>query len=238
MTRTVAVAASALALLMPARSFATTLTFNEFGSSQLVSANNLQTSGITISFTPGQAYYNGLIGSDGHSVFAVDPVLTGPTTGILTVSFGAPTNTLAFDIVLQSIMPIGDSSSSPDGGPAYIVNLSSGANYSEATSPQPGGLYSEGQFRYSGPAISGASLSFYYGQDPSDNTVGAFALDNLTFDSGESTSTPEGGTLCMVGAGLVVLSLLIRQSTKQSRHRHSPEYHHSFHRRIRLVRLD
>jgi len=236
MTRIVAVAASTLALLLPARSFATTLNFPEYGSSQLVPLNHLQTSGLTISFLPGQGYYNGTIGTDGHSVFPQDLVLTGPTTGMPTLSFSDPSNTLDLDVVLLSLMPMVDPSLSIDGGPAYTISFSSGEHYNGATARQPGGLYPEEQFSYSGAATSNESLSFFYGRSASHNSVGTPGFNYLTFDRGDSTSTPEGRTLCMVGAGLIVLSMVIRQSTK--RHRHPSEDRHGLRRRVRLVRQE
>jgi hypothetical protein len=60
-------------LAVPALSTGSTLTF--------------ETQGVLFGFTPGQATYNGTIGTSGNAVFSIDPVLTGPTTGTLDLTF-------------------------------------------------------------------------------------------------------------------------------------------------------
>jgi hypothetical protein len=157
--------------------------------------------GLTFGFLPGVALYNGAVGTEGNAVFSDDPLLTGPASGLLTLTFDVPTTLLQFDVVLQSIVPIGDSSDSPDSGPAYTVSLSTGSVFNEAAAPQPNGLYSEDQFSYQGAPITSATVSFFDGQDTSGNTVGAFGLDNLTFN------TAEPGTMFLIGLGCVVMGL-------------------------------
>ena len=116
-------------------------------------------------FSPDQAFFNQIVGTDGFAVLSIDPVLTGPTTGALTIAFDAPTTLLRFDILMQSIFTIDDSNQGPNGGPAYTVLLSNGMSLSGGTTPQENGVYSEGEFVYSGDAIDGAVISFFNGAD-------------------------------------------------------------------------
>ena len=128
-------------LTVPAVSTGSTLTFDEFGITPAIDVNGLKMPGVLFGFTPGQATYNGTIGTSGNAVFSIDPVLMGPTTGTLDLTFTYLTPILQFDIVLQSIFPIDDSSSGPDGGPAYTVLLSNGTTLTGSTTPQPDGFF-------------------------------------------------------------------------------------------------
>jgi hypothetical protein len=189
-------------LTVPAVSTGSTLTFDEFGITPAIGVNGLKMPGVLFGFTPGQATYNGTIGTSGTSgnaVFSIDPVLMGPTTGTLDLTFTYLTPLLQFDIVLQSIFPIDDSSSGPDGGPAYTVLLSNGTTLTGSTTPQPDGFYSEGQFQYSGDAISGATITFFSGSDAGGSAVQQFGLDNLTFVA------PEPATNLLIAVGLIAL---------------------------------
>ena len=120
-----------LVLLLAAQgaSWATTLTFNEFGPAPLINVNGFHTQGVTFSFAPGQASYNQSIGTAGNALLSVDPVLSGPTSGVLTLTFDYSSTLLQFDILLLSIATIGDSSQDLNGGPAYTVLLSNGLSF-------------------------------------------------------------------------------------------------------------
>ena len=161
-------------LLLPTSSFATTLYFDEFGTSSPVSVDGLQVFGVTFNFTSGSADYNGQIGTSGFTVLVSDPLLTGPTTGTLTLAFDTPTPLLQFDLALNSA----DTFDS-----AYTVTLFSGDVFSSSTTPQPLGVYSEGEFLYTGAPISGATITFFNGTDSLGGNVAAFGLDNLTTPS-------------------------------------------------------
>ena len=52
-------------LLFPADSFASVLSFDEFGTSSLLNANTVSVSGVTFHFNAGTAYYDGQIGVGG-----------------------------------------------------------------------------------------------------------------------------------------------------------------------------
>lgn len=227
-----------LALLTPVSSFGTTLSFDEFGTTSPIEGNKFQVFGVTLGLSPDSALYNGMIGSDGNAVWAQDPLLTGPTSDILTLTFAIPTEDLAFDIVLQSIVPIGNSKLSPDGGPAYTVTLSTGGVFNEGTAPQPAGVYSEGQFLYRGPAITAASIGFFQGQDDCGGIVQAFGLDNLTYDTAVTSEAPEPGTLCLIGLGLVALALTMRRSREAVIRRRNHVSERGVRRRVRLVRQE
>jgi hypothetical protein len=87
--------------MLPARSFATTLYFDEFGTSSPLSVDGLRVFGVTFGFSLGTADYNGHIGTSGSAVLVSDPLLAGPTTGTLTLAFDTPTPLLQFDLVLH-----------------------------------------------------------------------------------------------------------------------------------------
>jgi hypothetical protein len=87
-------------LVFPASSLATTLTFDEFGTSPLLNVDGMHVSGVTFHFSSGSADYNGQIGTAGLTSLVSDPLLTGPTTGTLTFTFDIPTTLLRFDLAL------------------------------------------------------------------------------------------------------------------------------------------
>ena len=134
----------ALALSGPMR--ATTIFFDEFGTTPLIDINGFHFEGVLFDFSPGHAFFNQTIGTNGNAEFSTDPVLGGPTTGILGLSFDSPVTLLQFDLLLRSVFPIDDSVFGPNGGPAYTVLLSNGTTINGSTAPQPDGAYSEGQF--------------------------------------------------------------------------------------------
>ena len=82
-------------LVFPASSFASTLTFDEFGTSPLLNVDGMHVFGVTFHFSPGSADYNGQIGTAGLTVLVSDPLLTGPTTGTLSIAFDIPNVTAA-----------------------------------------------------------------------------------------------------------------------------------------------
>jgi hypothetical protein len=202
------------ALLLGARnaSLAATLRFDELGTDALIDVNGLYVQNVHFGFSPDQAFFNQIIGTDGFAVLSIDPVLTGPTTGALTIAFDAPTTLLRFDILMQSIFTIDDSNLGPNGGPAYTVLLSNGMTLSGSTTPQQNGVYSEGEFVYSGDAIDNAVISFFSGTDAGGSPVLAFGLDNLTYDAPES-SAPEPPTIFGLGAGLLAILALKQRCT-------------------------
>jgi len=72
---------------------------------------------------------------------------------------------------------------------------------SGSTTPQPDGLYSEGTFLYQGAPVTGATITFYNGVDPFNDSanVSAFGLDNLTYQ------TPEPATQMLLAGALLAL---------------------------------
>jgi len=202
--------ACVILLTIPFVSSASTLTFEELGTTPAVDVNGLHTQGVLFSFTPGQAAYNGTIGTAGNAVLSIDPVLMGPSSGTLTLVFDLPTPLLQFDVVLQSLFPLDDSNSGANGGPAYTVLLSSGATLNGSTAPQPGGFYSEGHFQYNGAAITSAEITFYHGFDAGGSPVRAFGLDNLTF---ASEGVPEPAPTMLIAAGLIAIGTLKRYAS-------------------------
>ena len=179
---------------------AATLRFDELGTDALIDVNGLHIQNVQFGFSPEQAFFNQIVGTEGTAVLSIDPVLTGPATGTLTIAFEAPTTLLRFDIFLQSIFPIDDSDRGPNGGPAYTVLLSNGMRLAGGTTPQENGVYSEGEFVYSGDAIDSAAITFFNGLDVSGSPVLAFGMDNLTYNS-----VPEPPTFLGMGIGLLAI---------------------------------
>ena len=195
-----------LLLLATSSSWGNTIRFSELGTTTSpIDVNGVYFDGVQFVFDPGQGIFNQEVGTAGTAALAVDPVLAGPTTGILTFLFDQPTEFLSFDILLLSISPIDDSDLGFNGGPAYTVLLSDGSSLALATAPQPSGLYSEGHFVYSGSPIDSASISFFQGFDSYGMPVMEFGLDNLSF------GTPEPATFVLLGAGLLLMSRLKRR---------------------------
>jgi hypothetical protein len=200
---------------VPELSKASTIDFSELGLGSPINVNGLHTQGVQFGFSSGVAIYNGVAGTSGTAEWSLDPILLGPTTGALTLGFDLPTSILRFDILLQSIFPIDDSGIGFFGGPAYTVLLSTGTIITGGTAPQPSGLYSEGQFQYSGTPISGATITFFNGIDLGGMPVTAFGIDNLTFGvAAPQTGVPEPGTSWILGAGLLVAGLWKRRTNR------------------------
>jgi hypothetical protein len=185
-------------LVFPVSSLAATLTFDEFGASPLLNVDGMHVFGVTFHFSPGSADYNGQIGTAGLTVLVSDPLLTGPTTGTLTITFDNPTPLLQFDLALLSLDTI---------DPAYLVVLSSGDVLSGSTMPQPDGLYSEGTFLYTGAPVSEAAITFFNGTDSMGGDVSAFGLDNLTYQ------TPEPNTSAQLAGSLLVMGVIGRRKS-------------------------
>jgi hypothetical protein len=186
-------------LLLPTSSLAATLHFDEFGTSSPISVDGLHAFGVTFNFTSGSADYNGNIGTSGLTVLVSDPLLTGPTNGTLTLTFDVPTPLLQFDLALNSADTISQ---------AYTVTLFSGDVFNGSTTPQALGVYSEGEFLYTGSPIGGATITFYSGQDSLGGNVSAFGLDNLTYDTSQ---TPEPATPFLLASALLALAVTRRR---------------------------
>ena len=88
--------------------------------------------------------------------------------------------------------------------------LSNGMSLAGGTTPQENGVYSEGEFVYSGDAIDGAVITFFNGVDVGGSPVLAFGLDNLTYDAPES-SVPEPATFFGLGIGLLAMLAMKRR---------------------------
>ena len=114
-------------------------------------------------------------------------------------TFDYPTPLLQFDLVLDTLATI-DS--------AYTVTLSGEQVLSGSTTPQlPDGLYSEGTFVYTGAPITVATIAFYDGVDPYNDSidVSAFGLDNLTYEAAEPA------TQLLLGGALLALGIIERR---------------------------
>jgi hypothetical protein len=171
----------------------TTLDFTEL---PFQPVDGLSYMGVTFGFRIGlnpstDANYNS--GGPGSVIFVQDPSLEGNAAGILTLEFDKAVKELEFGVALSTFTDV---------TPGFIVRLFNPSYvgfYPVNTSPLVG--HSEGQFTYSGPAITMAIIDF-------DESAGRFALDNLTFNT-----IPAPGAILLSSIGLGVVSWLRRRRT-------------------------
>lgn len=181
---------------------AVTLTFDELPTQPV---DGLSYNGVTFGFTVGgypstDATYNGI--GPGDLVYLQDTTLEGTTAGILTLNFETPTDVLEFGVALNSYETV---------APAYVVRLYDPSytlidTYYGNTSPLV--LWSEGQYTYSGTTVGRAVIGF------NEQAASRFALDNLTFNPGNSTNPiPAPGAVFLGGFGLGLVNWLRRRRT-------------------------
>lgn len=175
---------------------AATLTFDEL---PFQSVDGLTYNGVTFGFEisgspSSDAYYNAT--GPGTLLYIQDTSLEGNTQGTLTLDFVTPTNNLEFGIALNTISPVFQ---------AYEVELFDESLNSLGTlinDTNPLVYWSEGNFNYSGTAISRAVINF--------NQVYAqrFAIDNLAI-----STIPAPGALLLGSLGAGFVSWLRRRKT-------------------------
>jgi hypothetical protein len=147
----------------------------EFDELPAVPASGLTFKGVTFGFEAGgaasdDATFNVDLGF-GSTLHTTDPVLEGDATGTLTLSFGVPTDTLEFGLVLLG---------AANYTPGAVVDLYSGVVLVDSialnTLADPAEAISEAQFQWSNAAvpIDRAVVDF-------DDSAGRFAMDNLSF---------------------------------------------------------
>lgn len=187
-----------LAVLMSAGAAeaASTLTFDEL---PYQSVDGLSYGGVTFGFTlsgsPSTDAYYGAIGPESLT-YLQDRSLEGNARGILTLDFASPTNSLQFGIALNT-------KNSVTG--AYTVELfddSLGSLGIISGNTDPLICWSEGQFTYSGTAISRAVIDF------NEQFSRRFAIDNL------STNTiPAPGAILLGSIGVSCVGWLRRRKS-------------------------
>src|SRR5258708_28760285 len=147
-----------LLLAVPGVSPAATFTFAEFGTAPLIDVNGFHTQGVTFGFTPGQAVYDQSIGTAGTALLSVDPVLSGSTDGVLTLTFDYSTPLLQFDVLLLSVSTIDDSNQGLNGGPAFTVLLSNGQTLTGGSTPHAQRIYFQTSFGLSADTLNSTTL--------------------------------------------------------------------------------
>src|ERR1035437_6188356 len=161
-------------LMLSACSLATTLHFDEFGTSPLLNVDGVHVFGVTFQFSLGGGRLQRTDWNVGVRRAGFRPALHRANHRDAYACIRSPTPLLQFDLALHTLATI---------DPAYTVTLSSGLVLSGLTTPQlPDGLYSEGTFFYTGAPVTGATITFYSGVDPFNDSanVSAFGLHNLT----------------------------------------------------------
>jgi hypothetical protein len=197
-----------LGLAMPVCCSAGTITlqFNELPPTPV---NGVSIDGVTFGYSGpdgATATYGATAGVNVLTENLTDPVLLGDTSGTLTLAFAAPTTVLSFDIALSTTNSITD---------GYQVALTDQSNpvSSQEFNLSPIVAYAEDVFSYSGAAIDFATITFPNTVDSEDEAVVNFAIDNLTFDTSAS-STPEPGTVSLLGGGLLALGFCARRRVR------------------------
>jgi hypothetical protein len=129
-------------------------------------------------------------------MYLQDSTLEGSVRGILTLDFASPTNTLEFGIALNT-------KSSVTG--AYTVELfdeSLGSLGIISGNTDPLVCWSEGQFIYSGTAISRAVIDF------NEQFARRFAIDNLN-----TNTIPAPGAILLGSIGVSCVGWLRRRKS-------------------------
>jgi hypothetical protein len=205
LTRPLLIAAFVLAAPFAAGgAFADTITFGEvppntpLDSPTFSGAPFLTVDGVTFSYTefgspsPAACFGCGQFGSGTLSI--QDPELSGPSDGVLTMSFATPVTALSFDVALDT----------PDVlTPGYTVSLFGGTGASLGVDPietVPLVAFTEGLFSYSGAPVSSVSISF----DANDSNN--FGLGDLSF-----VPVPEPASLSVLAVGLFAMGWVRRR---------------------------
>ncbi len=187
-----------LAVLMSAGTAqaASTLTFDEL---PYQSVNGLSYEGVTFGFAvkgrPSTGAYYGAVGP-GSLTYLQGKSLVGDTRGILTLDFASPISQLDFGLALKTRRSVGR---------GYRVelfdkSLVSLGMFSGKTTPLV--YWSEGQFSYSGSAISRAVVDF------NQCYARKFAIDNLS-----TNSIPAPGAILLGSIGVSLVGWLRRRKT-------------------------
>lgn len=181
---------STAVILSLGSTLATTLVFDELPAQP---ADGLSIGGVTFGFEvsgvpSADATYNVDLGL-GSTAHTTDPVLEGDATGVLTLTFAAPTDTLSFGLLLLG---------AADYTPGAVIELYDGLVLVDTISldtvadvVEP---ISEALFSWSDPLapIDRAVVDF-------DDSAGRFAMDNLAF---VPEPTPVLAALGLIGFGL------------------------------------
>ena len=175
---------------------AVTLTFDEL---PYQSVDGLSYKGITFGFSMDgspstDAHYNAI--GPGLLTYVQDSSLEGNARGVLTLDFASPTNMLEFGLALDTRRPLADAFTVE----LFDMTMTSLGTITESTDPLI--LWSEGQFSYTGAAISRAVISF------NDQYARRFAIDNLT-----ANTIPAPGAILLGSLGAGCVGWLRRRKT-------------------------
>ena len=175
---------------------AVTLTFDEL---PYQSVDGLSYKGITFGFSMDgspstDAHYNAI--GPGLLTYVQDASLEGNAQGVLTLDFASPTNMLEFGLALDTRRPLADAFTVE----LFDMTMTSLGTITESTDPLI--LWSEGQFSYTGAAISRAVISF------NDQYARRFAIDNLT-----ANTIPAPGAILLGSLGAGCVGWLRRRKT-------------------------
>src|ERR1017187_4609920 len=154
--------------MLSACPLATTLHFDEFGTSPLLNVDGMYVFGVTFQFSLGGGRLQRTDWNVGGPPCSFPPRSSPGQPPDAYACIRCPTPLLQFDLALYTLAII---------DPAYTVTLSSGQVLSGLTTPQlPDGLYSEGTFFYTGAPVTGATITFYSGVDPFNDSANVSAV--------------------------------------------------------------
>jgi MYXO-CTERM domain-containing protein len=134
----------------------------------------------------------------GTTQFIDSPALTGPTDGVLTMSFANPIGTISFAVAETTDQPL---------TAGFFVSLYDASGNLLETDPiatNPNVLFSEGQFSYTGTAASTVAISF----DAAD--ANTFAMGPVSYN------LPEPGDTATFTVGLLALGTLVAMRRRRA----------------------
>jgi hypothetical protein len=199
-------------LLASGSASAATIAFDELPNQAI---DGLSFNGVTFGFTiggfsSGDAFFNAVNGPDqsGDNTQFLDlHTVEGSAFGVLTMEFANPISFLQFGAALDR--PVVTLT------PGFTVDLFNPSFVSSTgvtTSTQPGFLFTEALFTYSGAPITRASVSFD-AINGFPEAGGRFAVDNLTYEA--AAPVPEPASLTLLGLGAAAMKLARRRFPKK-----------------------
>lgn len=159
-----------------------------------VSINGLTINGVTLGFTQaGSPSPEALASTNitGATQYIDSQALTGPTDGVLTMSFADPIDTISFAVAETTADPL---------SPGFTVSLYDAGGNLLQTDPidtVSNVLFSEGQFSYTGTAASSVVVSFDSGD------ANQFAMGAVSYN------LPEPGDMATFAVALVALGAFV-----------------------------
>jgi hypothetical protein len=179
-----------------------------------VVADGMTALGVTFHFSEGGspsgfATYGSAVGMPVLPL--TDPVLDGPTTGVLTLEFLSPVTALSFDFLLGMVdAELAEGVSVVLSGPDYIGS----APFTAPTGipiGEPVPMLGIGSFSFVGSPFLSAAITF-------SSAAQMFAIDNLVYNQIDLQAlpihAPEPGTLALTGTAILLAALRVKRGRR------------------------